>query len=403
MRMPVSDGELSVKQHQQTVVTTVLKKAAVVVATPARHKKPMIALLISAHNEELVLEQTLTSAINAGMLAQHIYVVDDNSADITSKIAKSILPAKNVLTLRRDTDDPVLKVCGYGKGMALTKANEHFHLSKNYRWIHIADADGGFARNYFAVFRSNLRNKNAAATGYVRSLPGASVSQYRVFEYTIGQEIHRRFQAMTHTVSVIPGPTSCFRADVFEKVNFANHALTEDFDVTLQLHRQKLGHVQFIPGAIAYTQDPRTVQDFVKQITRWNRGIMQGFIRHGIGRRAQRIDFYLTFQVLQNMLFFIGYFLVIPYVAMFTEHSINIICVAFLFDVFILFGITLLTALRAGRFDILSAFPQVYGLRWVTLWVFLRSFVEVVVLRKYIVTEGHWGTAGRRYKQTVAL
>ena len=160
--------------------------------------------------------------------------------------------------------------------------------------------------------------KYAAATGYVRSLPGGPVSQYRVFEYTIGLEIHRRFQSYTHTVPIVPGPTSCFRSDVFERLDFANRSLTEDFDVTLQIHRQKMGKIQFIPEAIAYTQDPKNVRDFIKQITRWNRGIMQGVHRHKIGRKLSPIDAYLSYQILQNFLFFINYCVIVPIFAI--EH-----------------------------------------------------------------------------------
>lgn len=354
--------------------------------THTRNRKPMLALLIAAHNEELVLEPTIRSAIAAGMKPEHIYVVDDNSNDQTSKIARSILGKSNVCKVRRS-----------GKGLALTKAAKKFNLTSRYRWIHIADADGGFAVDYFSEFRGNLRSKYAAATGYIRSLPGASVSQYRVYEYTIGMEIHRRFQAMTHTVSVIPGPTSCFRADIFEQLNFANKSLTEDFDVTLQLHRKKLGRVQFIPSAVAYTQDPKTVGDFTKQITRWNRGIMQGMRRHKVGLHPARIDLYMSYQVVQSLLFFFNYAVLLPYLAT-QRGSADVIALSFLIDVAITFGMTFLVAAKTKRWDIISAFPQIYGLRWVTLLVFMKAFVEVTILNRFKASNGTWSTSGRRYK-----
>ena len=356
-----------------------------------RRTKAKLALLIAAHDEELVIEQTIRSAIRAGMDPQHIYVVDDNSSDETSAIAKSIVGEKNVLRVGRS-----------GKGLALTKAAHEFKLVDRYHWIHIADADGGFAQDYFRIFRKSLRNNYAAATGYVRSLPGSSVGQYRVFEYTLGMELHRRFQALTHTITVIPGPTSCFRSDVFAKVNFANKSMTEDFDVTIQIHRQKLGKIQFIPKAVAYTQDPRDLSDFTKQITRWNRGVMQGVKRHKIGFRASRVDAYLSYQILQNFMLIANYLLVLPYMVLKTQ-SWNVIAIAFLLDVALLFGLTLLTALKANRKDILSAFPQIYLYRWVTMFVFLRAFIEVIILKKFRVSEGIWGTAGRRFKNTVEI
>lgn len=355
-----------------------------------RTYKRGLALLISAHNEELVIEQTIRSAIRAGMDRSNIYVVDDNSSDATSKIVKSLLGRSQHMKVQRS-----------GKGLALAKATKKFQLTKRYNWIHIADADGGFAPNYFRIFRAELDPKFAAATGYVRSLPGGSVSQYRVVEYTLGMEIHRRFQAFANTVTVIPGPTSCFRSDVFAQLNFANKSLTEDFDVTLQLHRKKLGRVQFIPAAVAYTQDPRTIQDFTKQITRWNRGVIQGMKRHRIGLRRQRVDAYLLYQVSQNFLFLFNYLFLLPFLA-YTHHSPSMFANVFLYDVAVTFLITLITAIKAQRGDILSAFPQIYLLRWISLAVFVRAFMEIIVLRKFRVTEGVWGTTGRRYKSALS-
>lgn len=350
-------------------------------------RKSTLCLLIAGHNEELVIENTITSAINAGMKPAHIYVVDDNSSDKTSKIARLILGESNVCRVRRS-----------GKGLALKKAAKKFELTQKYRWIHIADADGGFAPDYFSVFRRELRVKYAAATGYVKSLPGDSVSQYRVYEYTLGMEIHRRFQALTHTVTVIPGPTSCFRADIFDQVNFANGSLTEDFDVTIQIHRKKLGQVQFIDKAVAYTQDPRTLKDFTKQILRWNRGVMQGVQRHKIGRRTQRVDTYLSYQILQNLMFFVSYLIVVPYAA-YTRENINVIAMTFLFDVTITFALCSLVAAKTRRWDILSAFPQIYLYRWVVLAVFMRSLIEVLLLGRFKVSNGTWSNdSSRRYK-----
>lgn len=346
----------------------------------------MVALLIAAHNEELVLAKTINSAIVAGMKPEHIYVVDDNSSDLTSRIARGILPAENVMKVRRS-----------GKGLAISKAAKRFNLTKRYCWIHIADADGAFAPRYFRIFRRELRSENAAATGYIRSLPGKRVSEYRVFEYTVGMELHRRLQTLLNVVPVIPGPTSCFRADVFEKVNFDNKSLTEDFDVTIQLHRKGLGKVQFIPQAIAYTQDPKTLRDYTKQISRWNRGGLQSMVRYKIGRRPSRIDAYLSYQILQNLLFFASYLIWVPYLAI-VRDTPNVLAAAFVVDVFVAFIITFLAAARSKRWDVLSAFPYVYVIRWISLAIFLKAFVEVIILKKYRNTDGVWeNRATRRY------
>lgn len=380
-------------KDDEPAVVVAPKKAPVTRKRKAvkRVSKCQLALLIAAHNEEMVIEQTIRSAIKAGMDSKHIYVVDDNSTDDTTKIVRSVIGRKNTIKVDRS-----------GKGLAITKASKAFKLVDRYKWIHIADADGGFATDYFKIFRKSLNPNFAAATGYVRSLPGGSVSQYRVVEYTFGMELHRRFQALTHTVTVIPGPTSCFRSDVFAKVNFANKSLTEDFDVTIQIHRQGLGRIQFIPRAVAYTQDPQNLRDFVKQITRWYRGVMQGVTRHRLGFRLSRVDAYMNYQICLNFMMLFNYFLLLPGVA-YVRHTPGIVALAFLTDTLLLFSMTVAAAIKAGRKDIVSAFPQVYLYRWVTLYVFLRAFIEVVIFRKFRVTEGVWGTTGRRYKSAVSI
>lgn len=361
------------------------------VATNRRPAKSTMCLLIAAHNEALVIEHTIRSAIIAGMKTEDIYVVDDNSSDGTAGLARTILPRGNVMKVRRS-----------GKGLALTKGAKKFQLTARYRWIHIADADGAFASDYFRVFRREIRVKNAAATGYIKSLPGKRVSEYRVYEYTIGMELHRRIQSLLGVISIIPGPTSCFRADVFEKLDFATKALTEDFDVTMQIHRQELGTIQFIPQAVAFTQDPLTTKAFLSQITRWNRGVMQGMIRHGVGKKLKPIDGYLSYQMMQGLLLFANLAVWIPFMTA-TRGGTAYLAMTFLLDVLMTLSINILVVLKTKRWDVLGAFPIIYAYKWLTLAVFIKAFVEVMILRKFRISTGYWDNEqGRRYRPSQA-
>lgn len=343
-----------------------------------------MALIIPAYNEETVIAHTIQSAIDAGMEARNIFVVDDFSNDKTASIARSLVGSKNVLTVDRS-----------GKGLAVHKIATKLQLPVRYRWIHIADADGEFDKRYFKELRRNLRVKYAAATGYVTSLDGGMISSYRAFEYAIGMDIVRRFQALTGLITIIPGPTSIFRSDVFQKLNFNDNALCEDFDVTLQIHRQKLGKIQFIPSAVARTQDPATFKEFIRQIKRWNRGVLQMFFKHHIGQRAKKVDFYLMYQVAQNLLLGVIIAVWVPYILL-TTGNVAYAETLFLADIAILLGMVFFAALRTGRGDIVLAFPAIYVLRWVSLFIFFRCFIEVVVFEKYRYTTGVWETVDRR-------
>jgi cellulose synthase/poly-beta-1,6-N-acetylglucosamine synthase-like glycosyltransferase len=351
---------------------------------PYRRK---LALVIPAHNEEMVLGATINSAIGTGQLARDIYVVDDNSSDKTAQIARQLLGTENVLS-----------VPASGKGRAIEQIVRTFKLTERYEWIHIADADGVFGKDYFGIFRKAISKTNAvAATGYIRSLPGGWISKYRVYEYTVGLQIMRRIQNWLGVITVMPGPTSAFRSSIFNSLDFAVDSLTEDFEVTLQIHRLKLGRIAYIPQAKTSTQDPKNLHDYLKQITRWYRWNFRGMQRHGIGRKFQRIDAYLAYILFEQFLLLIE-LVMIPILAV-ADHAPYLLAIAFLADLIVFFSTTIWVAALNRRGDIIEAFPLFYILRFANLWVFLKAFVEVIVLKKYQKTDRPgWETKDRRYE-----
>jgi cellulose synthase/poly-beta-1,6-N-acetylglucosamine synthase-like glycosyltransferase len=356
----------------------------------AAQPREKVALLIAAHNEELVIENTIRSAIRSGQPREHIYVVDDNSTDATSKLARGLLPRKNVKKVGRS-----------GKGLALMRGTAHFNLTKRYEWVHIADADGSFSADYFDVLKRELDPSHAAVTGYIKSQPGGIISQCRVYEYTIGMEMMRRFQTLFGVIPIIPGATSCFRSDVFEKVDFNAGSMTEDFDVTVQIHRQKLGKIQFVPGITALTQDPKDLGDYVKQVERWNRGFMQVMQRHNLGMRLGKIDAYIAYQLAVSFFYAVNFFIFVPAIIFATGNWVAL-AVMFVADVIFTFSMVVAAASASKRWDILSAFPNIYAMRWLNMYLFFKAVFEVFILRRHKLKHGIWGTEGRRYKPTMA-
>lgn len=351
-------------------------------------EKRKIGLIISAYNEELVLAHTIESAVNAGIPREDIYVVDDCSADLTAYIARSTIGTHNLLTVGRS-----------GKGLALSTIAKNLELTKRYEWLHIADADGEYDEDYFTELYQHLNPKYAAATGYIASLSGSFISNYRALEYTMGMDLIRRFQSLTGLITIIPGPTSVFRSDVFEQLDFKSPSLCEDYDVTLQIHRKKLGKIKFVDTAIARTQDPLTLRDYIRQVTRWNRGGMQLFLRYKLGRRLSKVDAYVGYQMLQNVLFTFMYLIVLPMVTIATMNPL-ILAMMFISDVAVVLAFTMFAMYRSGRYEIIESFPLSYILRWVQLIIFLQCFIEVFLLRKYRVSDGVWETVERQSQST---
>lgn len=370
--------------------------------TPARkqsRKQPRpdktlrkLSLLLPGHNEELIIGTTIKSAVAAGQSRRDIYVVDDNSSDRTRKIAVSLLGEDHVLTVSRS-----------GKALAVKKAIDHFDIVSRYTWVHVADADSIFSPDYFKIYSSKLNGrKYAVAVGFVQSLRGNWISTYRAMMYTYSQHIQRRVQSYLGMISVFPGPITAFRTDIIPKLDIGNDTIiAEDFDITLQVHRKKLGNIVFIPKAVNFTQDPQTLRDFIRQNQRWQRGFFQGVKKHHIGLRLQKIDISLGFQMLQAVIFLFQLFIIWP-IIIFMTHNWLAIPVAIAADVTLNGVIALGSSIVAKRWNLLGALPYFYLLRWIEVYVFLYAFLEIMVLKKFQTKVQGWSTEGRRYKLTSA-
>lgn len=353
--------------------------------TTARRRR--IALLLPAHNEQLILATTIRSAIVAGMNKRDIYVVDDNSSDDTLAIARRELAPANVLSVPRS-----------GKARAVKQAIAYFGIESRYCWLHVADADSIFCPDYFKIYRKNLNSKDwAAAVGFVQSLGGNWIANYRSFSYTYGQHIFKRIQSWFGVIAVLPGPVTCFKTDIIKHLDFETESLTEDFDLTIQIHRKHLGRIRFIPEAVNFTQDPRTLKDFYSQTLRWQRGFFQGVRKYRIGIRPHIIDLGVGYQMSESAYYLCQLVIILPLLAWLNRGwgvSLGLI----LADYLAICTLAVFSAFAAKRPVILTTLLYFYVLRLFELAVFLQAFIEIMILRQFKSVPLGWGTEGRRYE-----
>jgi len=352
----------------------------------AFQNRKKLALLLPGHNEELIIATTIRSAIASGQQKRDIFVVDDDSSDRTRELAVALLGEKNVLTVSRS-----------GKALAVKKAIKAFNIEDNYQWLHIADADSIFSSDYFRIYRKKLDYKKyAVAVGFVQSMRGNWISTYRALTYTFSQHVNRRIQSKLDMISVFPGPITCFRTDLLAKLDFEAKTSTEDFDITLQVHRYELGKILYIPQAINYTQDPQSFHDFCKQTQRWQRGFFQGVKKYRIGLRRQRIDVSLGFQMLQTIFFMVQLLVLVPF-AVWIQHDPMYVPVAVTVDFILNSLIAIWASAVIRRWNLLGALPYFYFLRWVEIGIYLWSGFEILVLKRFQDEVKGWATEGRRY------
>lgn len=254
------------------------EEPATVGAYPSRDR---VAVIVAAHNEELVITKTITSAA-ALLPLQNVFVVSDGSTDATSEIATSA--GATVLDLRPNR----------GKAKALSALIDEFDLAGQFDVVLLLDADTQLAPGYFETGLPLFADPTVVAVaGRATTLPDAHPSSvtgrvvlaYRERVYVAMQYLHKFGQAASraNAVAIVPGFASMYRTSILADIDIDADGLTiEDYNMTFEVHAKKLGRIAFHPSAaVALTQDPDTLRDYTKQVGRWNLGFWQTVRRHG--------------------------------------------------------------------------------------------------------------------------
>ncbi|GAB2518118.1 glycosyltransferase family 2 protein [Nocardiopsis aegyptia] len=240
-----------------------------------------LAVVIPAHNEEPVIDGAIASALRL-FDRWDIYVVSDSSGDATAEIAANT--GVNVLEL----------LTNRGKAGAIEAVIEEFALTDHYDGVVILDADTELDEGYVRGAKRQLRDPAVAAVaGFVvsewkpweRTFVGRLISSYRDRLYFLLQYFMRFGQTWkrTNTSFIVPGFASVYRSSALREVDINPKGLViEDFNMTFEVQRKRLGKISMRPDTKAYSQDPFTFRDYYKQVGRWTLGFWQTVRRHRV-------------------------------------------------------------------------------------------------------------------------
>jgi poly-beta-1,6-N-acetyl-D-glucosamine synthase len=237
-----------------------------------------VAVLIPAHNEAAVLGASLEAIVRL-VPAGNIHVVSDGSTDDTPDIAR--LAGVRVYETERNV----------GKAGALHAAIEHFRLIDRYPVVLLLDADTRVDPDYFVQALPLFDEPEVVAVaGCVRtardrrlSLTGNVLVGHRQRIYSIGQRALKFGQTYlrANATHIVPGFASMYRTDVLPYMDMNPPGLViEDFNMTFEIYQKRLGKVAFTLGAVAETQDPDRLRDYIRQTRRWAVGLWQTVRRH---------------------------------------------------------------------------------------------------------------------------
>ncbi|WP_172797561.1 glycosyltransferase [Bacillus sp. FJAT-27445] len=341
----------------------------------ARHGEnftPMVSVLIPAFNEEKVIKKTIQSIMKSDYPNLEIIVIDDGSKDETSlTVIENFSEHENVHLVHKKNG---------GKALAL---NEGARRAKGDILI-VVDADTSVAPEAISLLvRHFEEGQIAAVSGNVRVGNRRNLlTNWQHIEYVTGFNIEKRAFATQNCLTVVPGAIGAWRKQVVEKLGyFSDDTLAEDTDMTLKILRNGY-KVAIEEKALAYTEAPKTIRDFLKQRFRWTFGTLQCFWKHKkafAGRKHKT----LGFLAMPNMLLVQ---LIIPFLA----PTIDVLFIVKLAtgDVrssLLIFGtyffIDLLVSIVAFRLEKISTKPLVTMIlqrivyRYLLLWVTWKSLI----------------------------
>ncbi|WP_181884632.1 glycosyltransferase [Neobacillus piezotolerans] len=348
---------------------------------------PLVSVVIPAFNEERVIRKTIESILKSDYPNLEIIVVDDGSKDKTSLTVKENFSEKQNVHLVHKSNG--------GKASAL---NEGAKKAKGDILI-VVDADTSVSTEAISSLVRHFEDGQiAAVSGNVRVGNRRNLlTTWQHIEYVTGFNLEKRAFATQNCLTVVPGAIGAWRKQVVEKLGFfSDDTLAEDTDMTLKILRNGY-KVTIEENALAYTEAPKTIRDFLKQRFRWTFGTLQCFWKHKkafAGREHKS----LGFLAMPNMLLFQ---FIVPFFA-------PVIDVLFIWKLatgevgtsLLIFGtyflIDLIVSIIAFRLEKLSPKPllsmilQRIVYRYLLLWVTWKSLM--VALRG---TRVGWGKLKR--------
>ena len=229
--------------------------------------KNKFALLIAAHNEEVVIGSLIESMLQIDYPKElyDVFVIADNCTDNTAKIAGEY----GVNVCERFSEDK------RGKGYALEwMFDKLFKMEKKYDAVAIFDADNLVHKNFLREMNSKMQEGYKVVQGYIDSKnPNDSwiAASYSIAFWTQ----NRMFQLARENVGFsnqIGGTGFVVETETLKELGWGATCLTEDLEFTckLVLNGEKVGWAH---DAIIYDEKPLKLGQSWTQRKRW----MQGF------------------------------------------------------------------------------------------------------------------------------
>lgn len=232
---------------------------------------PFVSVIVPCFNEEMTLEHCINSLVKQDYKKYEIIIVDDGSTDNTYSLGQD-------LASKFPEKVSVIKKVNGGKASALNLGIKRAKGSV----VVCIDADSIFVQNTVSELIKPLSNNQVYVVGgNVRVINrGRLLNKSQAMEYISGLGLQRRGFAQLSCMPVISGAIGAFRKEKLNEIGgYSSDTLVEDMDITISI--QKIGgKVAYNSHAVAYTESPENIKDFLKQRYRWTFGGFQVLKKH---------------------------------------------------------------------------------------------------------------------------
>ncbi len=245
--------------------------------------RPPMALIVPAHNEELVIAGTLESLLALDYDRYCVIVVNDGSTDRTSARAHVFESAGRVLVVDRPPE-----VAGQGKGAALNEGHRVLNALLDRRdplvagfdpdevVVGVVDADGHLepkALREIGRLFADPRVGGVQMGVIIGNARDGLISRCQDLEFTGFSHLAQAARDRMGSVG-LGGNGQFTRLAALRSLGRSpwTDCLTEDLD--LGLHLRRIGwHIRFCRTTSVTQQGVRTLRAWLRQRTRWAQGL----------------------------------------------------------------------------------------------------------------------------------
>ncbi|MFC4798830.1 glycosyltransferase family 2 protein [Neobacillus citreus] len=252
------------------------------------HPAEPVSILIACWNEEKGIVSTLQQIAKQDYAGEiRIIVIDNNSTDRTALVA-------NQLGDELGLNIKVLFEKKPGKNFALNQA------LRNVETKYLITLDADTLLHTQAVRRLVARMESApqevcavAGAVLVRNSRENWLARIQEWDYFLGIASIKRLQGLYQGTLVAQGAYSLYQTEVVKEAGGWPDAIGEDIVLTWSF-LEKNYKVYFEPTAIAFTDVPTNFRHFVRQRSRWARGMIEALKRVKPWQQPRIFTRYLT-------------------------------------------------------------------------------------------------------------